>query len=106
MSHYLLAIMKTHDAETFAEYQVGTVRTMSAYKMTPVAATGAINVEEGELDANVLVLIRFEGEAEYQRWWTSEEYAKIRPLREKSTDTLLAVTFPGTVALPPDAFTD
>lgn len=100
MSHYLLAVMNKHDAETFARYQAGAVRTLGAYKMAPLAVTGTINVEAGELDANVLVLVRFEDEAEFQRWWTSEEYAKIQPLREKSADTLFAVTFPGSAELP------
>jgi uncharacterized protein (DUF1330 family) len=103
MSHYMLAAMNKHDAETFAQYQAVAVQTLGAYKMAPVAVTGTINVEVGELDANVLVLIRFEDEAEFRAWWRSSEYAKVQPLREKSAETVFAVTFPGSVELPSGA---
>lgn len=95
MSHYLLAAMKKHDAETFARYRAGAVQTLSTHRMAPFAVTEDIAVEEGSLGANILVLIRFEDEAEFRAWWNGSEYAKVKPLREKSADTLFAVTFPG-----------
>ncbi|NKQ56951.1 DUF1330 domain-containing protein [Amycolatopsis sp. K13G38] len=101
--HFLLALMNKHDAETFAQYQAGAVQTLSAYEMAPVAVTSAIEVEEGELEANMLVLIRFSDEDEFRRWWTSSEYAKVQPLREKSAETVFAITFPGALELPSGA---
>jgi uncharacterized protein (DUF1330 family) len=95
MSHYLLAAMRKHDAEGFAEYQAGSRRTLGAYRMRPEAITEEVVTVLGELEANVLVLIRFEDEAEFHAWWDSEEYAQVKPLREKSAETLFAVTFPG-----------
>jgi uncharacterized protein (DUF1330 family) len=95
VSHYLLAAMNKHDAEGFAEYQAGARRTLGAHRMRPAAITEEVVTVLGELDANVLVLIRFDDEAEFHAWWDSAEYAKVKPLREKSADTVFAVTFPG-----------
>lgn len=97
MSYYFLAALNRHDRERFADYQRGAQR--AAYAAAPklefLASAEDITVEEGELDANVLVLVRFADEAEYRAWWDSEEYQAVIPAREESADTRFAVTFPG-----------
>lgn len=95
MSHYFIAAMSRFDAQTFAEYQAEAVATIGTRHMTPVAITESVTVEEGELDADVLVLLRFSDEAEFRAWWDSPEYARAKPLRERSAVTRFAVTVPG-----------
>jgi uncharacterized protein (DUF1330 family) len=97
MSFYFLAAMKKHDAERFAEYQHGAQR--AAFAAAPnlafLASAENVRVEEGELDANTVVLLRFADEDEFRAWWQDEEYRAVVPAREASADTRFAVTFSG-----------
>jgi uncharacterized protein (DUF1330 family) len=97
MSFYFLAALNRHDRERFAEYQRGAQE--AAYAAAPdlafLASAEDLTVEEGELDANLLVLVRFADEAAYRAWWDSEQYQAVIPAREASADTRFVVTFPG-----------
>lgn len=93
MSCFFLGVLNKHDAETFAEFQAATYPLVTALDATPLAVTEQFVVQEGELDATTIVLLEFASKAEFSKWWDSEEYAKVKPLRLASADTRFAVTF-------------
>lgn len=96
MSYYFLAAIRSHDAATYSRYQVAARANLVAdHHFEPVAVSPQYTLEEGELDATDLVLLRFPDRAEFEAWWHSKRYQEIKPMRLASADTLFAATFEG-----------
>ena len=96
MSYYFLAAIRAHDAEAYSRYQASArANLVSDHRFELLAVSPKYTVEEGELDATDLVLLRFPDQAEFEAWWHSERYQEIKPLRLASADTLFATTFEG-----------
>lgn len=100
MSYYMLAALQTHDAEVFSHYQQQTAATLGAYRCTPVSVNAGHKVIEGDAAPDVVVMLEFADEAEFDRWWNSPEYSDVKHLREKSASVLLGVGFAGGVSIP------
>lgn len=93
MSCYFLGVVSKHDHEEYAKYSQANVGLVSGLDLKVHALTDEVKVLEGEFDATSIVLLEFSDDAEFRKWWDSDEYAKIKPLRHASADTLFAVTF-------------
>jgi uncharacterized protein (DUF1330 family) len=100
MSYYMLAAMQRHDAEMFEQYQKQTVASLSGYDCRPLSANAHHKVVAGAGEPDVVVLLEFPDEAEFDRWWESSEYAEVKHLRENSATVLVGVGFAGEVHLP------
>jgi uncharacterized protein (DUF1330 family) len=96
----MLAALRKNDAEVFAQYQRQTAATLAGYSCVPRSVNATHKVIEGDTDPDVVVLLEFPDEAEFDRWWQSPEYAEVRYLREKSGSVLLGVAFGGEVNIP------
>lgn len=96
MSYYFLAAIRRSDTEVFQRYQdAAREQLIEHHRFEPLAVSPRFTVEEGELDAGDLVLLKFPDKAEFDSWWHSERYQEIKPLRLASAETLFAVTFEG-----------
>jgi uncharacterized protein (DUF1330 family) len=96
MSYYFLAAVRRSDTETYQRYQdAAREQLVTHHRFEPVAVSPEFTVEEGELDASDLVLLKFPDRAEFDSWWHSERYQEIKPLRLGSSDTVFAATFEG-----------
>lgn len=96
MSYYLLAAIRPSDAEGFQRYQeAARDQLIQHHTFEPLAVSPEFTLEEGELDASELVLLKFPDKAEFDSWWHSERYQEIKPLRLGSSQTLFAATFEG-----------
>jgi uncharacterized protein (DUF1330 family) len=96
----MLAALRKNDAETFTRYQRRTAETLGGYACIPRSVNTSHKVIDGETDPDVVVLLEFPDEAEFDRWWHSPEYAEVRHLREQSATVLLGVAFNGEVNIP------
>lgn len=96
MSYYFLAAVRRRDTETYQRYQeAGRGQLVEHHRFEALAVSPAFTVEEGELDASDLILLRFPDKTEFEAWWHSERYQEIKPVRLASADTLFAATFEG-----------
>jgi uncharacterized protein (DUF1330 family) len=96
MSYYFLAAIRAHDAETYSRYQAAARANLVAdHRFDLLAVSPEYTVEEGELDATDLVLLRFPDQAEFEAWWHSDRYQEIKSMRLASAETLFAATFEG-----------
>jgi uncharacterized protein (DUF1330 family) len=93
MSRYFLAVMDKKDAATFSEYQQKAKELVAPLDVNLLAVTESVDTVAGAFNATTLVLLEFPDEAEFRKWWDSDEYKAITPLREASADTRFAVTF-------------
>jgi uncharacterized protein (DUF1330 family) len=96
MSYYFLAAVRSNDAQTYSRYQdAARANLVSDHRFEPLAVSPKYTLEEGELDATDLVLLRFPNQAEFEAWWHSDRYQEIKPMRLASSDTIFAATFEG-----------
>lgn len=100
MSYYMLAALRKHDAEVFSRYQQQTAATLATYRCTPLSVNAEHKVIDGDLAPDVVILLEFADEAEFDRWWNSTEYGEVKYLRESSATVLLGVGFAAGVSIP------
>jgi uncharacterized protein (DUF1330 family) len=93
MSCYFLAVVDKHDPARYADYSKVNRAIVSGLDAKVHAVTDEINTQEGDFDATSVVLLEFPDDAEFRKWWESEEYAAVKPIRLESSTLRFAVTF-------------
>ncbi|MEZ5932884.1 MAG: DUF1330 domain-containing protein [Alphaproteobacteria bacterium] len=86
MASYILAQLDVHDPETFQHYRDKVAPLVEAFGGRYIVRGGEVTTLEGELAAPRLVIIEFADRAAARRWYDSEEYQEILPLRLKSAE--------------------
>lgn len=100
MSYYFMAAISQHDADMYLEYQQKTAALVARHNCTPLSANADFKLVAGDGQPNVVVLLEFASEADFDNWWNSDEYAVVKKLRENSSETLIALGFRGEVKIP------
>ncbi|AQT82349.1 hypothetical protein B1R94_28570 [Mycolicibacterium litorale] len=93
MSCYFLAVVDKHDPQRYADYSKVNYKIISGLDVKVHAVTDDIKLQEGDLDATTVILLEFPDDAEFRKWWDSEEYASVKPIRLQSSTARFAVTF-------------
>ena len=92
MSSYLIAEVEVTDPETYEEYRGQVAPTVERYSGRFLIRGGAVHGLEGERTPKRLVVIEFPDMASLREWYQSEEYERLRRIRQRSsTATVLAV---------------
>ena len=86
MAAYLIADVKVTDPAAFEEY-LASVPAVDERYGAKFLAGGAIRVLEGVWRPSRLALVEFADMATLSRWYDSPEYARIRPIRQGSTES-------------------
>jgi uncharacterized protein (DUF1330 family) len=93
MSCYFLAVVDKHDPQRYADYSKVNRAIVAGWDVKVHALTDEIKTQEGDFDATSVVLLEFPDDAEFRKWWDSEEYAAVKPIRLESSTLRFAVTF-------------
>jgi uncharacterized protein (DUF1330 family) len=92
MSAYLLVDTRIHDPETYEQYKVAVVPLIERHGGKYLVRGGAIDPAETDLwTPTRLVLIRFPDRLSARAFLDDPDYAKVKPLRERSADCTLAI---------------
>lgn len=92
MSAYIIAQIDIHDPVEYEQYAQGARPLFPGYRCEVLVADGSPTLLEGTWPYNKTVVIRFEDEAEAQRWYRSPEYQAIVKFRLNSSSTNLVLT--------------
>jgi uncharacterized protein (DUF1330 family) len=84
MAAYILAQLEVHDPETFQRYREKVAPLVEAFGGRYLVRGGEITPLEGALAAPRLVILEFADRAAAKRWYFSDEYQEILPLRHRS----------------------
>ncbi|MGI9510490.1 MAG: DUF1330 domain-containing protein [Geminicoccaceae bacterium] len=84
MAAYVMAQLDVHDPEGFERYRDKVAPLVTAFGGHYRVRGGEITPLEGELSAPRLVIIEFEDREAAKRWYFSDEYQAILPLRLNS----------------------
>jgi uncharacterized protein (DUF1330 family) len=88
---YVIATIVIHDPEEYKNYIKGFRALFGDYKGEVLVVEEAPQVLEGEWNFTRTAVIRFESEAEAQRWYNSPEYQAAASHRFKSATTNLII---------------
>lgn len=87
MSAYIVVQVEVNDPEQYDQYRKMVQPTLDIYGGRFLVRGGnARNLEGSWLPAR-FVVIEFDSAAQAEAWWSSEEYAPAKSLRQSSADT-------------------
>ena len=92
MVAYVIADIEVIDAAGYEEYRRQVPGTIAAYGGRYLARGGATEVLEGTWSPNRCVILEFPDMERFKAWWSSPEYAPVRAIRERTTQSNLVVT--------------
>jgi uncharacterized protein (DUF1330 family) len=83
--YFVLDIEKVTDPQKIGEYGQRGGATREQYGVKTVVLGGTSETIEGNWQPQGVVILEFEDEAHFKRWYNSPEYQEILPLRLQST---------------------
>lgn len=86
MTAYVLAQLNVHEPEGFQRYREKVPDVIAAFGGRYLVRGGEVTTLEGELSAPRLVIIEFEDRETAERWYHSDAYQAILPLRLASAE--------------------
>ena len=91
MPAYIIVDVEVRDAEAFEPYKQPTAASIAQYGGRYIIRGGKHETLEGKWHPTRLVVLEFPSVEAAKRWYTSEEYGKVKPirLRHAVTDMVL-----------------
>lgn len=91
MTAYVITYLDVTDAEAFAEYQAVAFPTIEPFGGRPLASGARLEVMEGILRPQTVVIIEFDSIERAKRWYASPEYAETIPMRQRSASASMII---------------
>ena len=91
MAGYIVVQVKIHDAEGFAVYRDMVPPTLDVYGGRYLVRGGEWELLEGDWNPERVVIIEFDSVDDAKAWWSSDEYAPAKKLREQTAESRLFV---------------
>ena len=91
MAAYVIADFEILDLEGMREYLERVGATIAQYGGTYLVKGARGESLEGDWNPHRLVILEFESVEQARRWYHSEEYSAIKPIRHKTARTQLIV---------------
>jgi len=86
MSVYLVAQLKIHDRDRYAQYGAGFMEIFSKYRGRLLSVEESAEAVEGEWDYSRTVLMEFPSRDEAMTWYESDEYQALAQHRFAAAD--------------------
>jgi uncharacterized protein (DUF1330 family) len=88
MTAYMIVEENVTDPEGFQKYRnLGVATTIQHFGGKILAAGGTLETLEGDWHPNRLVILEFESVEHAKRWYNSDEYAPLKDIRLKTTNS-------------------
>ena len=91
MPAYIIANVNITDPETYQEYMKLVPPTLDKFGGKPVVRGGHAENLEGEWQPSRVSILEFESFDRAMQWWNSEDYAKAKAMRQRSSNTQMIV---------------
>jgi uncharacterized protein (DUF1330 family) len=83
MAAYLIVDLDVADLSALDEYRRQAVPLTAKYGGRPLIRLGVGEVLEGDWRPKRIICVEYPTMAALKRWWTSEEYEPLKPLRRR-----------------------
>jgi len=91
MAGYIIADVQITDPEAYEQYKAAVPATLAAYGGKFLVRGGCSESLEGNWEPNRIVILEFESAEKAQAWWSSQEYAAPKQLRQSASLTKMIV---------------
>ena len=91
MAAYVIVDVEIEDPVVYEEYKKLTPASISAYGGRFIVRGGKAETLEGDWIPGRMVILEFESLERAKEWWSSEQYALAKALRQKSSTTRMIV---------------
>ena len=85
MAAYFVVEVKVTDPELYAQYRKLVPPTLDRYGGRFLVRGGATQTIEGDWQPSRFVILEFEDEEHFKRWYNSPEYTEVRNIRFKAS---------------------
>jgi uncharacterized protein (DUF1330 family) len=91
MAGYIIVDVRVNDPEAYEQYKAAVPATLAAYGGKFVVRGGRAETLEGDWEPNRIVVVEFESVEKAKAWWSSQEYAAPKQLRQSASVTRMIV---------------
>lgn len=91
MAAYVISSITVHDAEGYKEYARGTPDSMARFGGRFLVRGGAAEAREGEWGVERVVVVEFPDMERLDAWYASDEYQRLKAIREATASTDMIV---------------
>lgn len=91
MTAYVIAYLEVTDPEAFTAYQAAAFPTIEPYGGRPLVAGGTLEVVEGMIHPQSMVILEFDTLKQARQWYASPEYATTIPMRQRAANANLVI---------------
>lgn len=91
MAAYLIVDITVLNEQRYASYRARVTDSIRQYGGEYLVRGGKVEELEGDWQPTRVVVVKFESMAAAKKWWSSEEYAELKALRQATTDTRMIV---------------
>lgn len=89
MSAYLIGQIKVKDEGLWQEYVVGVTESLVPFEAEILFRGKLLDVLAGQHDKDLVVVIAFPDSLILDRWFTSDKYQTLIPLRDQAADVVI-----------------
>ena len=91
MAGYIIVDVQITDPEAYERYKAAVPATLAAYGGKFLVRGGHAETLEGNWEPNRIVVVEFESVEKAKAWWSSQEYASPKQLRQSASVTKMIV---------------
>jgi len=91
MAGYIIVDVKVTHPEAYEGYKASVPATLAAYGGKFIVRGGRAETLEGDWEPNRIVVVEFESVEKAKAWWSSEDYAAPKQLRQSASITRMIV---------------
>ncbi len=91
MAAYVVVDVEVRDKDQYEDYKRMVPPTLTPYGGRFIVRGGAAEALEGEWSPKRMVIVEFPSVEHAKAWWSSEEYAEAKALRQATADTRMIV---------------
>jgi uncharacterized protein (DUF1330 family) len=87
MAAYIIVDVRVTNAEAYERYKTAVPATLAAYGGKFLVRGGRVETLEGEWQPQRIVVLEFESAAKAKAWWSSQQYAEPKRIRQSASVT-------------------
>jgi len=92
MASYMVGVVSKHNVEKYNEYAAAGYRLIDGVDVEVGLAENP-ETHEGEFPGTSIIIMKFPDDDAARKWYLSEGYQEVIPLRHASADTSFVITF-------------
>ncbi len=92
MASFIVGVVSKHDLDRYQDYAMAGFRLIDGVAVE-VALAESPEVLEGDFPGTSMIIMKFADDDAARKWYDSEGYQEVIPIRHASADTHFVITF-------------